>query len=137
MSSSVSKSSAGSSYNPAPLTTHYEFMGPPGAVGISVAVTFFSYFFAFGCSEQGCPPTPLGAFVQHGLQRFSTLQGWLDLFDAQAALVYAIWYLYTVICWIILPGEWMQGATLRNGSTLGYKMNGIRIPQQLTRMEQI
>jgi len=101
-----------------------EFGGIKGAAAISLLVVYFSYFFAIGCSEHGCPPLPVDRFFSRGFTKYAKLQGWLDLWDTQATLVYAGWYSYCVLCWAVLPGKWVQGTQLRDGKRLSYKMNG-------------
>ena len=108
----------------APKTTTFEFLGPPGAILISVLVPFFSYFFALGCSERGCPPLPVGSYLINGLYQIVTLQFWVELWDTEGVLVYLSWYIWTVLCWAVLPGQWMEGGKLRNGEKLSYKING-------------
>jgi len=49
---------------------------------------------------------------------------WEDLWSTEATLVYLGWYAWTVACWFVLPGKQVEGATLRNGQTISYKMNG-------------
>ncbi|RYE59981.1 MAG: hypothetical protein EOO82_03800 [Oxalobacteraceae bacterium] len=48
---------------------------------------------------------------------------WEDLWSTEATLVYLAWYAWTVACWYVLPGKQVEGATLRNGQTISYKMN--------------
>ena len=110
-------------YTPNPHSEEYEFLGPPGALMISVLVTVFTYFFALGCNERGCPPTPLARFFQDGIAALSTRQWWANLWDTQAFFVYLGWYAWTVICWAVLPGKWIPGGKLRNGEVLQYKIN--------------
>lgn len=126
MASTVKDTKSKPQYDPAPLTKHFEFMGPPGALGITIATTFFAYFFALGCSEHGCPSMPFGTFLANGFKKYTTADGLLSLWDPQAALLYTAWYTYTMLCWWLLPGEWVSGVTLRNGEALKYKMNGER-----------
>lgn len=102
----------------------YEFFGPPGVIAISLLVPYFSYFFSLGCSEAGCTPRPLNEFFGEGLSKYSTLAGWQSLWDTQAAIAYALWYLFCVVCWFVLPGKWVDGVELRDGKRLKYKMNG-------------
>lgn len=102
----------------------YEFFGPVGTLFISIAVAYFSYFFGLGCSEAGCTPRPLNEFFGEGLLKYSTLAGWASLWDTEAAVVYAVWYLFCVVCWIVLPGEWIEGVKLRDDKRLKYKING-------------
>lgn len=113
-------------YDPAPRTLHYEFLGPPGALGISVLVPLFTYFFAFGCDERGCPPMPVGMYLQDGFRQMQTWQFYADLWDSQAAIAYLGWYAWCVVCWAVLPGQWLEGTKLRNGEKLWYKINGER-----------
>lgn len=124
-----SKSSNGSAmvqpaYDPAPRTLHYEFLGPPGALGISLLVPLFTYFFAFGCDERGCPPMPVGMYLKEGFRQMQTWQFYADLWDTKATTAYLAWYAWCVVCWAVLPGQWLEGTTLRNGEKLWYKING-------------
>lgn len=106
-----------------PITKDLEFLGVPGAIGISVLVPYFSYFFALGCSEAGCTPRPVKDFFLDGLAKYSSLDGILSLWDTQAAVVYFIFYAWCVLAWFILPGEWIEGEKMRNGQRLEYKLN--------------
>lgn len=114
------------SYDAAPRTTSYEFLGPPGAFLISTLVPFFTYFFVFACDERGCPSTPFISFMQDGLRKAGKLEFWMKLYDQKAMLMYLAWYAWTIACWAVLPGKWIQGGALRNGDKLWYKMNGTR-----------
>ncbi|KZT58978.1 ERG4/ERG24 ergosterol biosynthesis protein [Calocera cornea HHB12733] len=104
-----------------PKTTKYEFAGPLGALAVSVLTPGLLYVFHLTCSELagGCPP-PL-------LSLPSTLQStrWLNaLWDTNAFFVYLGWYAYCVLCWKLIPGDWVQGTTLRTGEKKLYKING-------------
>jgi hypothetical protein len=112
------------SYEASPRTTTYEFLGPPGALGISLLVPIFTYFFAFGCDERGCTPTPVGEYFSNGLTVVQTWQFYADLWDGKATIAYLAWYAWCVVCWAILPGQWVEGTVLRNGEKLWYKING-------------
>lgn len=111
-------------YDPAPRTQHYEFMGPPGAFFISTTVPFFTYFCALGCDDRGCPALPLVPFLRQGLQAMGTASFWKSLWDLEGVQAYFVWYAWCVACWVILPGRWMEGSKLRNGEKLWYKING-------------
>ena len=111
-------------YNAAPRTTTYEFMGPPGAFIISLLVIFFTYFFGLACDERGCPPLPFVPYMKNGIREMQTSQFWIELWDGKAALAYVGWYTWTVVCWAVLPGKWVEGSQLRNGERLLYKING-------------
>lgn len=114
-----------------PRTTTYEFMGPPGAFLITVGVPIVTYLLYFGCSESAgaCPPSYvlspslLAARVQESV---TNKLWWANLWDTDAALIYLAWYAFCVVAWAILPGDWIEGATMRNGQKKKYKINGIR-----------
>ncbi|KZO95870.1 ERG4/ERG24 ergosterol biosynthesis protein [Calocera viscosa TUFC12733] len=104
-----------------PKTTKFEFAGPIGALGVSVVTPVTLYLLHLGCSEisGGCPP-PL-------LSLPSTLQSsrWLNaMWDTNVFLVYLGWYAYCLLCWRVIPGDWVEGTVLRNGGKKLYKMNG-------------
>jgi hypothetical protein len=123
-------------YVAAPKSLHKEFLGVPGAIGISLAVPFFSYFFDLGCNERGCPPLPFLTFMSNGWHKYtSSLQPWLDLYDGQAMRVYLAWYAFCVVCWLVLPGRQVEGLPTRDGSRLSYKQNG-RFRSRLPRWSQ-
>ncbi|PWN50038.1 putative ERG24-C-14 sterol reductase [Violaceomyces palustris] len=106
-----------------PVSEHYEFGGPPGALFVTLTVPLFSYLLFYGCSpELGCSPTlPL----RDPKLLWATLKyGVLDSFkDLDAWLIYFGWYAFTVLAWAILPGKWERGSELRIGGRLEYKIN--------------
>ncbi|KAF8440029.1 ERG4/ERG24 ergosterol biosynthesis protein [Boletus edulis BED1] len=111
-----------------PRTTTYEFMGPPGALLVTVGVPLMTYLLYFGCSESAgaCPPSYvyspslLAAYVEESI---TDGQWWASLWDTEAALIYVAWYAFCVIAWAILPGDWVEGLTMRNGQNKKYKIN--------------
>ena len=109
-----------------PRTKRYEFLGPPGALFITLSVPATTYALFFGCSEfsGGCPPPveTIWPIVKTSLQ---DPDWWKSLWDPEAALVYLAWYMYCVVCWLILPGDWIAGTTIRDGSKKWYKINGV------------
>lgn len=110
-----------------PRTTNYEFFGPVGTLFITITVPLTTYALYFGCSEEngGCPPnvTSLDVFTP-----LTTREFWLSLWDTEAAVIYLAWYAFCVIAWAILPGDWIDGAQMRNGQTKKYKINGTQPP---------
>ncbi|KAI5481885.1 C-14 sterol reductase [Pseudohyphozyma bogoriensis] len=114
-------------YQPAPPTHHYEFGGPLGAVGVSVAVPFFCYWLAFACQPDACPRWPLADFLAWHKLGWSNLTSnpdwWKSLWSWEATAVYVAWYAFCVVCWAILPGKMVEGQEMRNGKKLTYKMN--------------
>ena len=118
---SSSKAAAAADLNP--RTKHYEFLGPPGALAITIGVPATTYALYFGCSEThgGCPP-PIDTAVI--LDTLSDPAWWKGLWDTQAAIAYFAWYAFVVVAWFILPGDWVDGVPMRNGVTKKYKING-------------
>jgi protein-S-isoprenylcysteine O-methyltransferase Ste14 len=107
-----------------PRTTSYEFLGPLGAFAISVGVPIITYALYFGCSETtgGCPPE-LTSIDERILASVTNLDWWKGLWDTEAALIYLGWYTFCVVAWAVLPGDQVDGTTLRTGGRKQYKIN--------------
>lgn len=99
-----------------PRTTSYEFLGPAGALAITLATPTITYALYFFCSEQsgGCPPTSIA---------LSSATWWTSLWDTKAFTIYVSWYVFCVLSWYFLPGDWVEGGVLRSGRKLKYKIN--------------
>ena len=108
-----------------PRTQSYEFFGPPGALFITLSVPATTYALYFGCSEHsgGCPP-PLATIWPSVKTSLENPEFWKSLWDKDAAVLYLVWYLYCVVCWFVLPGDWVEGTTMRDGRKKQYKING-------------
>ena len=108
-----------------PRTTSYEFLGPLGGLAISVGVPIITYALYFGCSEAngGCPPQ-LTSIDERMVASATRLDWWKNLWDTEAALIYLGWYTFCVVAWAILPGDQVEGTTLRTGRKKQYKING-------------
>ncbi|KAL4065495.1 ergosterol biosynthesis ERG4/ERG24 [Scleroderma yunnanense] len=107
-----------------PRTTKYEFLGPPGALLITIGVPVMAYALYFGCSEtsNGCPP-PLNSIQNRIINAVTEQEWWASLWDIEAFLMYLAWYLFCVVSWAILPGDWIEGVLLRTGGKKKYKIN--------------
>ncbi|KAG1761186.1 ERG4/ERG24 ergosterol biosynthesis protein [Suillus occidentalis] len=107
-----------------PRSTTYEFMGPPGAFLISFGVPFMTYLLYFGCSEEsgGCPP-PLQSIPDRFVEALSDKTFWASLWDTEASLIYLGWYAFCIVAWAVLPGDWVEGVTMRTGEKKKYKIN--------------
>lgn len=107
-----------------PRTTSYEFLGPPGALFVTLTVPFFTYALYFGCSESaGCPPN-IRTIPDQLVASLSNLDWWKGLWDTQAALMYLAWYAFCIVAWAVLPGDHVEGTMMRNGQKKKYKING-------------
>ncbi|BFZ53301.1 erg24, C-14 sterol reductase [Savitreella phatthalungensis] len=89
-----------------PVTTQFEFFGPPGALAVTLLTPAFTYILYAVCNE-GPPRIP---------------QKWFSL---EASALYTGWFALHVILWLVLPGKWVEGQRLRDGTILEYKMNGL------------
>ncbi|KAH8831352.1 ERG4/ERG24 ergosterol biosynthesis protein [Flagelloscypha sp. PMI_526] len=113
-----------------PRTKRYEFLGPPGAFLITIGVPLVTYGLYFGCSEEtgGCPPTGVldGSILPKIQDTLTSADFYKSLWDTEATLMYFAWYMFCVVCWRILPGDVVEGTTLRTGEKKKYKMNGLQ-----------
>lgn len=48
---------------------------------------------------------------------------WKSLWNTQATLIYLAWYGFCIVSWAVLPGDRLQGTTLRTGVKKTYKIN--------------
>ena len=102
-----------------PPTRHYEFGGPAGALFVTLTVPAVAYALFFVCNDaNACRPTLDYDTLLSAVPSLS------DLWDSDAALIYLVWYVFCVLAWAILPGDWVDGTTLRDGSKKQYKING-------------
>ena len=110
-----------------PRTTTFEFLGPPGTALITVGVPVVAHGLYFVCSEHagGCPPrVPLSVLKESAKHALTSQRWWASLWDTEATLVYLAWVAFCVVAWAVLPGDWVEGATLRDGQKKKYKING-------------
>ncbi|KAF9269087.1 ERG4/ERG24 ergosterol biosynthesis protein [Marasmius fiardii PR-910] len=107
-----------------PRTTEYDFNGPFGALAVTILVPIIVYSLYFGCAEEtgGCSPKLRLDSIREAL---IDPRCWWKLWDTEAAIFYLVWYAFCVLCWIILPGGWVKGTVLRDGSVKEYKINGL------------
>lgn len=101
-----------------------EFLGPPGALAVTVFTPLISYLLFFGCREAtGCPPSP-ASILTYGLSGDTWLRAAEQVLDYKAWAVYTAWYAFMVGCWAVLPGDWVEGTICRDGKRVLYKING-------------
>ncbi|BEJ11975.1 hypothetical protein CspHIS471_0204350 [Cutaneotrichosporon sp. HIS471] len=99
-----------------------EFFGPVGGFVLTFVTPIVGYGLFYGCNEvTGCSVPPTRNFLQW-IGDWPSSAG--ALWEWKAAGVYLAWYMWTVLCWNILPGEWIEGTLLRDGTRKKYKMNG-------------
>ncbi|KAK7207399.1 ergosterol biosynthesis ERG4/ERG24 [Myxozyma melibiosi] len=90
-----------------PKTTHVEFSGVPGALGISIGLPILIYVLYYAIE---------------GPEKFESLR---NVFDVEALAAYLAWFFGLVVLFYIVPGPVLEGTVLRDGTTLMYKMNGL------------
>ena len=113
---SPTKSPSQSTLNP--KTTEYEFLGPPGALLVSLGCPLLVFALIFLCNDAGCPPMDLSTWKD---QLPSSLA---EFIDWRAIQWYFSFQVALVLLWAVLPGKWVRGRPLRDGTQLEYKTNG-------------
>ena len=101
-----------------PKTKEYEFLGPPGALFVSVVCPALVFGLIFLCNEDGCPPRDFSKW------RGLLLSSLSELVDWKAIKWYISFNVALALLWIVLPGRWARGRPLRDGTVLEYKCNG-------------
>lgn len=111
-----------------PKTTEYEFLGPIGAFLMITSLPSLVYLLHLGCQPEGCPSPALVKQLLNPQQlaQFFSIENILSLFDLQAFIAYVGYLSYLVLAWYLIPGRWVEGTQLRDGSKLKYKENGFR-----------
>lgn len=106
-------------------TEHFEFLGPPGATLMIIALPLLTWFFAFFCNKDGCPSDSIWSIGTEDVLRWFSLDFLKqNLFDPPAYIAYLSFVFYLAGMYVILPGEDIDGTVLRDGKTLKYKVNG-------------
>ena len=102
-------------------TTHYEFMGPPGALAIILGLPAVCYGLVFFCNEDAC------LRLDSLPSSFPDPPANMPLFSVEACLVFLGWMAFCVAAHVALPGVVKQGTPLPDGSRLTYKLNGLAV----------
>ena len=109
--------------------THYEFCGPPGAVGITLGLPLVCYLLVAACNAQdGCiGVAPVATLADRLRTQVTSFVAGTKLATADGAIAYLAWFAFCVVLHLALVGHQVQGTVLRNGERLPYKMNGLTI----------
>ncbi|KAK6197497.1 ergosterol biosynthesis ERG4/ERG24 [Scheffersomyces amazonensis] len=109
-----------------PKTTHWEFSGLPGAIGITLGLPTLIIFFAL-ITNENYSLTGINLDIQAIIDQLpQNSTEWIDLcFDKTCWLAYLTWFFGLVILDFILPGRSLNGVTLRDNTKLNYKINGL------------
>ncbi|WVO16402.1 hypothetical protein L204_104077 [Cryptococcus depauperatus] len=113
-----------------PFSRPTEFFGPWGTAAITLCTPVLAYLIFFACNDvAGCAPTSLRS-VWRLVGDYPDAAG--KLWEWKAAGVYVGWYVFCIVCELVLPGERIQGNLLRDGSRKTYRMNGESVALALT-----
>lgn len=107
-----------------PKTTHYEFGGPIGAVGMVVFLPILVLFFATCCDETGYPSQAFKDDWKSALLSKLNKDFLISLFDPIAFLIYIAFVAILALFYLVLPGDNIPGTVLRDGTKHKYRMNG-------------
>ena len=115
---------------PAEPSHGYEFGGPLGAFATSFGLPLVCYLAAFLCNDvSGCPvPSALNP-RSLTLAKLKADAGWpadglLGLASWHATGWLLAYYLLSLVLYVVLPGQEVEGTELRVGGKLRYKFNG-------------
>ena len=107
-----------------PKTKEFSFFGPIGALGVTVICPIITYGLYYACpnstNDESC-----SLIQKPNYEYLANLTFWKSLFDLNVFGVYLLWYLFCVFTWAIIPGTWVRGTQLRDGSYKLYKMNAL------------
>ncbi|KAG0293594.1 erg24, C-14 sterol reductase [Dissophora globulifera] len=129
--------------NPKP---EYEFLGPPGAVAMLIALPLITFGLYYNCREGfGCPPafwdSKDGFWPSIGANPMvypvDLWDFFLSTWDVAAFQVYTAFLLFLFVCYFVVPGDVVDGAVVggvggspltrdRSNYTLKYKINAFR-----------
>ncbi|KAL2123447.1 hypothetical protein VTJ04DRAFT_3902 [Mycothermus thermophilus] len=108
-------------------TPHYEFFGPPGAIGISFGLPLLLYTFAFACNDiSGCPAPSLLHPKSLDWDVLKKEVGWpgiTGLASWKATGWTLAYYLFNALLYRFLPATEVEGTELAGGGRLKYRLN--------------
>jgi Delta14-sterol reductase len=102
-----------------PKTNEYEFLGPAGALLVSLVCPIMVFSLIFLCNEDGCPPSDPSTW------KYQFPDSMYDFIDWKAIKWYFSFQFALALAWLALPGNWFRGRQLRDGAVLEYKCNGM------------
>ncbi|KAE8132081.1 ergosterol biosynthesis ERG4/ERG24 [Aspergillus pseudotamarii] len=114
---------------PVPEKRGYEFCGPPGAFAFVTCLPTLIYAFTFLCNDvSGCPAPSLLNPSTLSLDQLKVEVGWPQdglkgFFDARVTLWVLSYYLLSLVLYVFLPGQEVEGTELACTGRLRYKFN--------------
>ncbi|KAI9486850.1 MAG: ergosterol biosynthesis ERG4/ERG24 [Benjaminiella poitrasii] len=113
-----------------PKTTHYEFGGVLGAIGMIVFLPLLVLAFAYGCDKTGYKPVERSYQFMSNFDKYALIDG-LKNWHYGSVLFYLGIVLQLAVYSQALPGEEVEGVPLRDGRRLKYKINAMASLQSL------
>ena len=115
-----------------PVTTHKEFNGISGALGITIGLPTLTVLFYLLCNQTYSIQGINVDFAKIKSQLPITQDElWQLVFDKTCWLAYLAWFFILVVLDYLLPGKSLNGVKLRDGTVLNYKINGLSMSSLL------
>ncbi|KAF2664048.1 ERG4/ERG24 ergosterol biosynthesis protein [Microthyrium microscopicum] len=112
---------------PQPKKHGYEFLGPPGALGMTFGLPALQYATQLLCNDvSGCPVPSLlspSTLTIDKLKRDVNWQGLQTLFNVESLYATLGWYGLSMLLYAILPATESEGIELSAGGKLKYRFN--------------
>ena len=107
----------------------FEFCGPIGVFFIIFGLPLVISLLYYTCNKDICLKfetfSSLSSLSKYYDQLIRSLPTSLnDIINIEAVYIYAGWMIFHILCERLLPGETVEGVTLKNGGKLKYVMSG-------------
>eukprot|EP00658_Telonema_sp_P-2_P082211 TRINITY_DN8632_c0_g1_i11.p1 TRINITY_DN8632_c0_g1~~TRINITY_DN8632_c0_g1_i11.p1 ORF type:complete len:421 (-),score=99.37 TRINITY_DN8632_c0_g1_i11:241-1503(-) len=96
----------------------FEFGGPVGCIGVMAGLPIGIWALYLLCNQHFMLANPITSPLElPDLTKYS-------FYSHEAMAVFTGWNLVLALLWVVVPGQWVNGTQLSDGSRLRYKMNG-------------
>ena len=107
----------------------FEFFGPIGAFFIIFGLPLVIFMLYYTCNKDIClrfeTLTSLSSLSKYYDRLVRSLPtSWKQIINIEAVYIYVGWMIFHIVCERLLPGETVEGVTLKNGQKLKYVMSG-------------
>ncbi|CAO3663389.1 unnamed protein product [Umbelopsis ramanniana] len=117
-----------------PVTKHYEFGGPIGAIGMIIGLPALVLFFATFCDATGYPSQNFWNISVDNLRVWLSWENVKNSINPWAFAWYFGFLINLAVMSVSLPGNMVDGTKLRDGRVLKYKINALGCLQALITM---
>lgn len=97
-----------------PTEHTFEFGGPVNVIFMILGLPIGVWGLFLACNSNNCSVTKVPDISQY------------TFYSHEAMAVVLLWTAWLVVLWLIVPGPWVNGCKLSDGSHLKYKLNGFR-----------